>query len=43
MPHWLEVLMPPCATCFPVLRVLALWLLSACGANDGQVPADRRR
>ena len=36
-PEGLEVLMPPCVTGFAVLSVLALGLLSACGANDGQV------
>ena len=33
--------MPPCVTGFAVLSVLALGLLSACGANDGQVSEDR--
>jgi len=33
--------MPPSATGFAVLSILALGLLSACGANDGHVSEDR--
>ena len=41
LPRGLEVIIPPCATGFAVLSVLALGFLSACGANDGQVSEDR--